>query len=146
MEQWLMDMGSGIINVFHLTVFIASLCGVIAGIIIGILPGLGPPVALSLAIPITYGFEPIVAMSIMIGLYKGGTYGGSISAILINTPGTPAASATVLDGYKLAQQGKAGESIRYCIVCFGLRRCLQHYAPLCHCAAHRLFCGAFWPH
>ncbi len=111
MEQWLMDMGSGIINVFHLTVFIASLCGVIAGIIIGILPGLGPPVALSLAIPITYGFEPIVAMSIMIGLYKGGTYGGSISAILINTPGTPAASATVLDGYKLAQQGKAGKAL-----------------------------------
>jgi putative tricarboxylic transport membrane protein len=111
MEQWFLDIGSGILNVFHLSVFIASLIGVIAGIIIGVLPGLGPPIAISLAIPMTYGLEPIVAMSVLIGLYKGGTYGGSISAILINTPGTPAASASVLDGYKMAQQGKAGKAL-----------------------------------
>lgn len=111
MEQWFIDIGIGVLNVFHLNVFIASLIGVIAGVIIGILPGLGPPVAISLAIPLTYGLEPIIAMSVLIGLYKGGTYGGSISAILINTPGTPAASATALDGYKLAQQGKAGKAL-----------------------------------
>ena len=111
MEQWILDLGSGILNVFHLSVFLASLIGVVAGIIIGILPGLGPPVAISLAIPLTYGLDPIIAMSVLIGLYKGGTYGGSISAILINTPGTPAASATVLDGYKMAQQGRAGKAL-----------------------------------
>lgn len=111
MEQWMLDMGTGVMNVFHLYVFCASLLGVIGGIIIGILPGLGPPVAVSLAIPLTYSFAPIVALSFMIGLYKGGTYGGSITAILINTPGTPAASATTLDGYALAQQGKAGKAL-----------------------------------
>lgn len=111
MEQWLLDMGTGLVNVFHIWVFCSSMLGVIGGIIIGILPGLGPPVAVSLAIPLTYSFEPIVALSFMIGLYKGGTYGGSISAILINTPGTPAASATALDGYAMAQQGKAGKAL-----------------------------------
>lgn len=111
MEQWLIDIGTGVFNVFHVTIFLASLCGVIAGIIIGILPGLGPPVAVSLAIPLTYSFSPMAAMAVMLGIYKGGTYGGSISAILINTPGTPAASATVLDGYPMAQQGKAGKAL-----------------------------------
>lgn len=111
MEQWLLDIGSGIINVFTVEVFLAALIGVIAGIIIGVLPGLGPPVAVSLAIPLTYPLSPICALAVMLGLYKGGTYGGSISAILINTPGTPAASATVLDGYPMARQGKAGKAL-----------------------------------
>ena len=108
MIEWFADISAGILNVMSVGIFCAALLGVIFGIIIGLLPGLGPPVAISLAIPLTFGFDPAVAMSVMLGIYKGGTYGGSISAILINTPGTSAAAFTVLDGYPMALQGKGG--------------------------------------
>ena len=111
MLEWLSDISIGITNALNIWVFIAALIGVTVGTLIGVLPGLGPPVAISLAIPLTYGFDPLIGMSVMLGIYKGGTYGGSISAILINTPGTPAASATVFDGYPLTLQGKAGKAL-----------------------------------
>lgn len=111
MIEWMSDLSTGIANVFSLGIFLSAFIGVAIGIVIGVLPGMGPPVAISLAIPLTFGFDPLIGMSVMLGIYKGGTYGGSISAILINTPGTPAASATVLDGYPLAQQGKAGKAL-----------------------------------
>lgn len=111
MLEWFADIGTGVINVFDVAIFSAALIGVIVGVIIGVLPGLGPPVAISLAIPLTYSFSAMVGLAVMLGIYKGGTYGGSISAILINTPGTPAASATVFDGYPLARQGKAGKAL-----------------------------------
>ena len=86
--------------------FIAILIGLLAGIIIGAIPGLTADIAIILCLPITYSMEPIPAMLLLLGLYCGGTYGGSITAILINTPGTPSSAATVLDGYPLTQQGK----------------------------------------
>lgn len=111
MLSWFSDLGNGFLQVMHVAVFVAAFLGVVVGVVIGVIPGLGPAVAISLAIPITYGLGPLVAISFMLGIYKGGTYGGSISAILINTPGTPAAAATVLDGYPLARQGKAGKAL-----------------------------------
>lgn len=111
MIEWFADVSTGVVNVFTISIFCAALLGVIIGVIIGVLPGLGPPVAISLAVPMTFTFDPMTAMALMLGIYKGGTYGGSISAILINTPGTPAASATVLDGYPLAKAGKAGKAL-----------------------------------
>ena len=86
--------------------FIAIFIGLLAGIIIGAIPGLTADIAIILCLPITYSMEPIPAMLLLLGLYCGGTYGGSITAILINTPGTPSSAATVLDGYPLTQQGK----------------------------------------
>lgn len=111
MIEWLGDIYTGLATAMQLGIFIAALLGVLVGVVIGVLPGLGPPVAISLAIPLTYSLEPIVGIAVMLGIYKGGTYGGSISAILINTPGTPAASATVLDGFPLARQGKSGKAL-----------------------------------
>jgi TctA family transporter len=111
MLSWLTDIGGGIAQVFHLGVFIAALGGVTIGVVIGVIPGLGPAIAIALAIPLTYEMGAVVAIALMLGIYKGGTYGGSISAILINTPGTPAAAATVLDGYPLARQGKSGKAL-----------------------------------
>lgn len=121
MLEWFADISAGILNVMSLGIFCAALLGVIFGIIIGLLPGLGPPVAISLAIPLTFGFDPAIAMSVMLGIYKGGTYGGSISAILINTPGTSAAAFTVLDGYPMALQGKGGKALDIALYssCFG---------------------------
>jgi len=86
--------------------------GLFIGITIGAIPGLNVPMAVALLLPVTFYMDPVAGLSLLIGVYKGGTYGGSISAILINTPGAPAAAATVLDGYPLAQQGKAGKALR----------------------------------
>lgn len=86
--------------------FIAILVGLLAGIVIGAIPGLTADIAIILCLPLTYSMDPIPAMLLLLGLYCGGTYGGSITAILINTPGTPSSAATTLDGYPLTEQGK----------------------------------------
>ena len=111
MIDWLADLGSGVSNVFALTVFLSALAGVALGIVIGVIPGFGPAVAISLAIPLSYNLGPLAAISLLLGIYKGGTYGGSISAIMINTPGTPASAASVLDGYPLARAGKSVKAL-----------------------------------
>jgi putative tricarboxylic transport membrane protein len=97
---------------FTLKNLLAVSAGLFIGIIIGAIPGLNVPMAVALLLPMTFYMDPVAGLSLLIGVYKGGTYGGSISAILINTPGAPAAAATVLDGYPLAQQGKAGKALR----------------------------------
>ena len=68
--------------------------------------------AVALALPFTFYMNPITGIILLVGIYKGAIYGGSISAILIKTPGTPAASCTVLDGYPLAEKGEAGKALR----------------------------------
>lgn len=85
--------------------------GVFLGVYIGAIPGLSVTMAASLLISFTYSWEILPAMAAMIGIYVGGVYGGSRSAILLNIPGAPAAIATGLDGYPLAQKGLAGEVI-----------------------------------
>ena len=86
--------------------------GLVIGIVIGAIPGLNVPLAVAIALPITFKLEPIAGIAMLVGIYKGGTYGGSISAVLINVPGTPAAAATAIDGSQLTRQGKAGKALR----------------------------------
>jgi putative tricarboxylic transport membrane protein len=86
--------------------------GLFIGITIGAIPGLNVPMIVALLLPITFYMPPVAGISLLLGVYKGGTYGGSISAILINTPGAPAAAATCLEGYPMAKQGKAGKALR----------------------------------
>ena len=83
------------------------LLGTLVGIIIGAIPGIGPSLGVALALPFTYRMETIPSLLFMVSLYDGGMYGGSISSILINTPGTGAAAATTIEGYPMAKQGKA---------------------------------------
>jgi putative tricarboxylic transport membrane protein len=85
--------------------------GIAIGVVIGAIPGLSVTLAVSLALPFTFAMDPAPAIVFLTGLYKGGTYGGSITAILIRTPGTPAAACTVLDGYPLARQGHAAKAL-----------------------------------
>lgn len=92
--------------------FIFLLLGVSAGIILGAIPGLTSTMAIALVIPLTYYMNPVQAFTMIMGAFNGGTFGGSIAAILIGTPGTPAAAATVMDGFKLALAGKAGKAIK----------------------------------
>lgn len=94
---------------------LALFAGVVVGIIVGAIPGMGVTMAVALALPFTFTMDPISAILLLVGLYKGGNYGGSISAILIATPGVPASSATILDGYPLNKQGKAGKALNMAI-------------------------------
>ncbi|BAL00743.1 tripartite tricarboxylate transporter family protein [Oscillibacter valericigenes Sjm18-20] len=85
--------------------------GTCAGVYVGAIPGLSGTMAVSLLVSFTFGWETHTALAVMIGVFVGAVFGGSRSAILLNIPGAPAAVATSLDGYKLAQQGKAGQAM-----------------------------------
>ena len=87
--------------------------GTALGILVGALPGLSSPMAIIVLLPITYSLPSMPAMLIMMGVYVGTKLGGSYSAILLRTPGTPAAACTVLDGHPMALQGKAAEALGY---------------------------------
>ncbi len=106
---------TGFEQIFHLQNVLLMAGGLVIGIVIGAIPGLNVPLAVALALPFTYHMPPLAGLSMLIGIYKGGTHGGSISAILINVPGAPAAAATALDGYALARQGKAGKALKLSI-------------------------------
>ena len=96
-------------QIFTIPNFIMMNIGVAVGIIVGAMPGLNTIFAITVLLPFTFGLDSISGMYMLLGASCGGLFGGSISAILINTPGTPAACATVLDGYPMAQKGKAGD-------------------------------------
>lgn len=85
--------------------------GLMLGLCFGVIPGLGGTTALALLIPVTYSMEPLDAMYLAGGVMGATSFGGSITAILLNTPGTAPNAATCFDGYPLAQQGKAGMAI-----------------------------------
>lgn len=87
------------------------LLGVFVGLVFGMIPGLGGTTALALLIPFTYSMDPIGAMYLAGGVMGATSFGGSISAILLNIPGTATSTATTFDGYPLARQGKAGLAI-----------------------------------
>jgi putative tricarboxylic transport membrane protein len=82
------------------------LFGVVLGQFVGAVPGIGPIMAMAIAIPFTFGLDPLPAIAFLVGVNKGGLVGGAVPAILMNTPGTPDAAATALDGHPLAKKGK----------------------------------------
>ena len=95
---------------FYNMMFVAL--GVFTGIIVGAIPGLNGPMAIALALPVTFYLSPLGGIAYLIGIMKGGTFGGSVSGILLNTPGSPEAAATAYDGYPLAQQGKGLKAMK----------------------------------
>lgn len=94
--------------------------GALLGYLIGAIPGLGPSLGVALMIPFTYGLDPTVSIVTLVALYVAAEYGGAISAILLNSPGTAAAVATSWDGYPLSQQGKAGLALNVSIISSGI--------------------------
>ena len=90
---------------------LAAAGGVAWGILGGALPGISPSISMALLLPFTYGMEPHSAIVLLAATYIGAEYGGSIPAILIHTPGTNAAAATLLDGYPMKLQGRGGEAL-----------------------------------
>lgn len=99
------------LTVFSITNILLMSAGVFYGLVFGAIPGLSSSVAVALIIPLTFGLESSSAINLLIAVYVGGVSGGLISAILLRIPGTPSSIITVLDGYPLAQQGKAGKAL-----------------------------------
>jgi putative tricarboxylic transport membrane protein len=85
--------------------------GVMLGMLVGIIPGFGPSAAIAVLLPVTFGMEPTGAVIMLAAIYYGSQYGGTITSILLNTPGESSAVASTFDGYPLAQQGRAGPAL-----------------------------------
>ncbi|MBP2227792.1 putative tricarboxylic transport membrane protein [Azospirillum agricola] len=85
-----------------------SLVGVALGIVIGALPGLTATMGVAILLPFTFGMDPVSGLLMISGVFFGGVYGGSVTAILLKIPGTPAAAATAMDGFELTKKGMAG--------------------------------------
>ena len=87
--------------------------GVALGTLVGLMPGLSATLGVALAAPLSFGMDSFTGILLLVGIYCGAVYGGSVSAILLGIPGTPAAVATVLDGYPMAKRGEAGQAIGF---------------------------------
>mgnify|MGYP004629158521 CR=1 FL=1 len=111
MSELIRNMGMGFSTIAGVTPVLLILLGVCVGILGGAIPGISPSMAVALLLPITYTMSPAMAMVMLMGIYIGANYGGSITAIAINTPGTPSATVTSFDGYPLNKQGRAGEAM-----------------------------------
>ena len=98
-------------NLISIESLMALVLGVVGGMIIGALPGLNATMAISLLIPITYSMAPHAAFIMMMAVYTSAFYGGSLTAILIHTPGTPSSAATAGDGYALTKKGRGLEAM-----------------------------------
>jgi putative tricarboxylic transport membrane protein len=106
-----MDYLTAIYLVFDPITLTFLFMGVFVGVIIGALPGLGSVVGITVCLPFTFGMEPVQAIALLLAVYVGTVYGGSISAVLINTPGTPQAAATAIEGYPMGQRGQGGQAL-----------------------------------
>src|ERR687895_2919091 len=85
--------------------------GVLLGMVVGVIPGLGPSAGLAILLPLTFGLDPTGAIIMLAAVYYGAMYGGTITSVLINTPGESATVASTFDGYPLARQGRAGPAL-----------------------------------
>ena len=105
------DVIKGITLLFEFKNILVIFGGVLIGVLVGALPGLSSPMAIALLMPFTISLDPVASISMMAALYCAGTFGGSITAILINAPGAPPAVATALDGYQMAKNGEPGRAL-----------------------------------
>lgn len=109
----------GFTTIASFNVVLAIIFGSLFGYIIGAIPGLTPSIGIALLIPVTFGMEPTVALSMLVALYVSAEYGGGVTAILLNAPGTPAAVATAFDGYPMSKKGQTGEALALSITASG---------------------------
>jgi putative tricarboxylic transport membrane protein len=100
-----------LVEVFAISNILYCALGVFVGITFGCMPGLTATMGIVLFLPFTFGMDPVASFALLLGIYVGGVYGGSITAILIKTPGTASSAATVLDGYPLAVKGEGSEAL-----------------------------------
>ncbi|MCS7460517.1 tripartite tricarboxylate transporter permease [Paenibacillus doosanensis] len=106
-----MQVAEGFAAAFSWWNLLYCLIGVTIGMLVGVLPGLGPTTGTALLLPITFSMEPVSAIIMLSGIYYGSMYGGTITSVLINTPGEAASVITCLDGHPMARQGRAGTAL-----------------------------------
>lgn len=116
-------------------VLLALTVGSVGGVLIGAIPGVGPAVAIAILLPATFSMDPIVGLTVLLGIYGSSMYGGAIPAILINTPGTAVNALTTYDGYPMTARGEARRalSLAYSASFFGgifSIICLILFAPV----------------
>lgn len=107
----LQDLMGGLELLFRLDVLIALVIGSVGGVIIGAIPGVGAAVAIAILLPATFSMEPIVGLTMLLGIYGSSMYGGAIPAVLINTPGSAVNALTTYDGYPMTQRGQARRAV-----------------------------------
>ena len=100
-----------LLNILHPNILLVMMAGSIGGIIIGAMPGLTSVMGVTLLLPFTYGMDPSTGIAMLLSISFGAIYGGSITAILISTPGTPASAATLIEGSKFAARGEGGRAL-----------------------------------
>ena len=103
---------SGLADAFTITNFLFVALGVFIGIVVGGIPGLNGPMAIAIAVPLTFTMSPLIAIAFLVGINKGANFGGAISAILINIPGAAEAMSTTFDGYPLTKKGKGLKALK----------------------------------
>lgn len=106
----------------------AIFLGVLIGIIMGVLPGLTVTMGVALLFPVTFAYEGISGILMLLGIYIGAVYGGSIPAILLNTPGTPASAATMIEGYPMVKRGEAGRALKISTIATGVGGIISNIA------------------
>ena len=87
------------------------LVGVLVGMVIGVLPGLGQAATIAILLPLTYGMEPVAAIIMLAGIFYGGIYGGTVTAVLLNIPGETSSAITAIEGYPMGKKGQAGKAL-----------------------------------
>lgn len=115
------NLGSAFVALLDWPTILVMLTGCVLGILGGAMPGISPSTAVALLVPFSYTMDARLALIMLVAIYQGANYGGAITAILINTPGTPSTAATCFDGYPLTQQGQAGKALGVALVgsCIG---------------------------
>ncbi|WP_405484125.1 tripartite tricarboxylate transporter permease [Streptomyces sp. NBC_00009] len=107
----LSHLGDGFANAFSPVHLLLAFAGCLLGSLVGVLPGLGPATTVALLLPVTYVVDPVGALVLFAGIYYGGMYGGSTTAILLNVPGETASVPTTLEGFPMARAGRAGAAL-----------------------------------
>ena len=130
-----LDVIDGFNQATQIYTIIAVAAGCFIGLIVGMIPGLTISTGIIIVLPLTFVLPPEISIALLLGLYVSGMTGGSFSAILLNIPGTPSASATAMDGHPMAQKGEAGRALGIAIVSSFLGGlfsflCLFFVAPL----------------
>ena len=107
---------SGLHNLAGFGPMMAITAGVVIGILGGAMPGISPSMAVAMLLPFTFGMSPTMGLVTLCAIYLASNYGGSITAVTINTPGTPSAVVTAFDGYPLAKSGRAGYGLGFSLI------------------------------
>ena len=110
------NIANGVAVAFQWQNLLWAFVGTALGIVIGAIPGLTATMGVALLVPMTFSMSPVAGLIMLSGIYCGAIYGGSISAILLRTPGTPASICTTYDGYPMTKQGRVKEALGVAIV------------------------------